>query len=169
MVEQPDPLDYASPPQPERAPVVEWASLGVIAGVPVALFGLFAAYASASNDQGHAFIAKLLFPYLMLGTRSAGHYSALVILLAIAQFPLYMSPRRGGVSESCRFSWPSPTCSRSGFASSSPRRNPESLLSRAPNAQIGTRGFVAGFPGGQSCRKISRSATLMNLRIESFV
>lgn len=89
MTEQPEPLDYAGPPEPKQAPLVEWTWLGMLTGIPIALFALFAAVASEINGDRYLLAAKLLFPYSTLAIRLAGHGSVPLVLASLAQFPLY--------------------------------------------------------------------------------
>jgi hypothetical protein len=71
---------------------------GVGVGVLIAPFPLFLAIVSAGAGHGHYEFARLFFPYTLLLTRLTGNTISLpLILLALAQFPLY-----GGLIGLCR-------------------------------------------------------------------
>ena len=71
---------------------------GVGVGVLIAPVALFLAIASGGAGHGHYEFARLFFPYTLLLTRLTGNTITLpLILLALAQFPLY-----GGLIGLCR-------------------------------------------------------------------
>ncbi len=71
---------------------------GVGVGAVIAPVALFLAIASGGAGHGHYEFARLFFPYTLLLTRLTGNSITLpLILLALAQFPLY-----GGLIGLCR-------------------------------------------------------------------
>jgi len=64
--------------------------VGTLIGVVFTPLALWTAFASAGAGHGSYFLAKLLFPYSMLLTRTAGDtITTPLIGLALVQFPLY--------------------------------------------------------------------------------